>query len=202
MTNVSFDRVSFFYDFIEKYILKDYQGSMDLINRYLSLDKNYRVIDVGGGTGFFSQEIIEKVSEAVVVDPSHKMLLKVKNPKISVIQGDGGFLSVKDESFNLAILVNVLHHIHRDEQKGILAEVFRILKKQGRLFIIEVFFPKTFFNKLFYTLENIVVGWTYHLSADELTSHLKDVGFTGVTMRYPEEHSWKYVALATKDSID
>ena len=198
MTNVSFDRVSFFYDFVEKYILKDYQGSMDLINRYLSLDKNYRVIDVGGGTGFFSQEIIEKVSEAVVVDPSHKMLLKVKNPRISVIQGDGGFLSVKDESFDLAILVNVLHHIHRDEQKGILAEVLRVLKRNGRVFIIEVFFPKSFFNKLFCTLENITVGKTYHLSADELTSHLKDVGFTKVTMRYPEEHSWKYVALGTK----
>ena len=198
MANLSFDRVSFFYDFIEKHILKDYQGSIDLIDKYLPLDKKYRVIDVGGGTGFFSQAIIKKVSGSAVVDPSKKMLLKNNNSNISVIQGEGGFLSVKNESFDLAILVNVLHHIHRDEQKGILAEVLRVLKRNGRVFIIEVFFPKSFFNKLFCTLENITVGKTYHLSADELTSHLKDVGFTKVTMRYPEEHSWKYVALGTK----
>lgn len=200
MTNLSFDRVSFFYDFIERYILKDYQGSMDLINRHLSLNKNYWVIDVGGGTGFFSQAIIEKVSEAVVVDPSNKMLLKIKNPNISVIQGDGSFLSVKDETFDLAVLVNVLHHIHRNKQKEVLAEVFRTLKKNGRLFIIEVFFPKTFFNRLFCTLENLAVGKTYHLSADKLESYLKDVGFTRVAMTYPKEHSWKYVALGTKKS--
>lgn len=200
MTNLSFDRVSFFYDFIEKYILKDYQGSMDLTNRYLSLNKNYRVIDVGGGTGFFSQAIIEKVSEAVVVDPSYKMLKKIRNPNISVIQGDGSFLSVKDETFDLAVLVNVLHHIHRNKQKEVLAEVFRTLKKNGRLFIIEVFFPKTFFNRLFCTLENLAVGKTYHLPADKLKSYLKDVGFTRVAMTYPKEHSWKYVALGTKKS--
>ena len=200
MTNLSFDRVSFFYDFIEKYILKDYQGSMDLINRYLSLNKNYRVIDVGGGTGFFSQAIIEKVSETIVVDPSYKMLKKIRNPNISVIQGDGSFLSVKDETFDLALLVNVLHHIHRNKQKEFLAEVFRTLKKNGRLFIIEVFFPKTFFNRLFCTLENLAVGKTYHLPADKLKSYLKDVGFTRVAMTYPKEHSWKYVALGTKKS--
>jgi len=70
MKHVSFDRVSFCYDFIEKYILKDYQGSMDLMNRYLSLHKNFSVIDIGGGTGFFSKEIIEKINKVVVVDPS------------------------------------------------------------------------------------------------------------------------------------
>jgi len=198
MTNTSFDRVSFFYDFIERYILKDYQGSMDLINRHLSLDKNYRVIDVGGGTGFFSQAIIEKVSKAVVVDPSYRMLKKIRHPNISVIQGDGSFLSVKNETFDLAVLVNVLHHIHRNKQKEVLAEAFRALKKNGRLFIIEVFFPKTFFNRLFCTLENLAVGKTYHLSAEQLESYLKDVGFTRVAMTYPKEHSWKYVALGTK----
>jgi len=198
MTNLSFDRVSFFYDFIERYILKDYQGSMDLINRYLCLNKNYRIIDVGGGTGFFSQAIIEKVSEAVVVDPSYKMLKKIRNQNISVIQGEGNFLSVKNEIFDLAVLVNVLHHINRNKQKEVLAEVFRILKKNGRVFIIEVFSPKMFFNRLFCALENLAVGKTYHISPDKLESHLKDVEFTEVTMAYPKEHSWKYVALGTK----
>ena len=198
MTTMSFDKVSFFYDFIEKYILKDYQGSLDLFNIYLTLDKSCKVVDVGGGTGFFSQAIIEKVDDAVVVDPSHKMLLKIKNPKISVIQGDGGFLSVKNESFDLAIIINVMHHIHNKDQKKVLTETIRVLKKKGSVFIIEVFFPMTFFNKLFCRFENFTVGKTYHLSAETLGSYLKDVGFTDVTMTYPQDHSWKYVAVGKK----
>jgi ubiquinone/menaquinone biosynthesis C-methylase UbiE len=200
MTNLSFDRVSFFYDFIERYILKDYQGSMDLINKYLSLKENYRVIDVGGGTGFFSQSIIEKVNEAVVVDPSYKMLKKIRNTNISVIQGEGSFLSIKNEIFDLAVLINVMHHIHRNKQKEVLGEVFRILRKNGSVFIIDAFLPKTLFNRLFCTIENLTVGKTYHISADKLESYLKDVGFTRVAMTYPKEHSWKYVALGTKKS--
>jgi len=198
MATMSFDKVSFFYDFIEKYILKDYQGSLDLFNAYLTLDKSYKVIDVGGGTGFFTKAIIEKVDDAVVVDPSHKMLLKVKNPKISVIQGDGSFLSVKDETFDLALLVNVLHHIHKNNQKQVLAEVFRALKKNGKVFIIEVFFPKTFFNRLFCTLENITVGKTYHIPAEELKINLSEIGFNNIEMTYPKDHSWKYTAVGTK----
>ena len=198
MTSLSFDRVSFFYDFIEKYILKDYQGSMDLMNRYLSLHKNFSVIDIGGGTGFFSKEIIEKINKVVVVDPSSKMIKKIHNPNISMVQGDGGFLSIKDESFDLAIIVNVLHHIHKKDQKKVLAETFRVLKKNGSVFIIEVFFPMTFWNKLFCRFENFTVGKTYHLSAEILESHLKNVGFKEITMRYPEEHSWKYVAVGLK----
>ncbi len=198
MEHISFDRISFCYDFIEKYILKDYQGSVDLMNKYLSLNKKYCVIDIGGGTGFFSKEIIEKINRVVVVDPSYKMLKKNKNPKSSMVQGDGCFLSVKDESFDLAIIVNVLHHIHKKDQKKVLAETFRVLKKKGNVFIIEVFFPMTFWNKLFSTIENIAVGKTYHLSAETLESHIKNVGFKEITMRYPKEHSWKYVAVAIK----
>ncbi len=198
MKQVSFDRVSFCYDFIEKYILKDYQGSIYLMNNYLSLHKSFSVIDIGGGTGFFSKEIIEKVNKIVVVDPSYKMLKKIRNPNISMVQGDGGFLSVKNESFDLAIIVNVLHHVHKKDQKKVLAETFRVLKKKGSVFIIEVFFPMTFWNKLFCRFENFTVGKTYHLSAEMLKSYLKDVGFRKVTMTYPKDHSWKYVAVAMK----
>lgn len=198
MEHISFDRISFCYDFIEKYILKDYQGSIDLMNKYLYLQKNYCVIDIGGGTGFFSKEIIEKIRNAVIVDPSYKMLKKIRNPNISVIQGDGGFLSVKNESFDLAIIVNVMHHIHKKDQKKVLVETFRVLKKKGSVFIIEVFFPMTFWNKLFCRFENFTVGKTYHLSAEMLESYLKNVGFTDITMTYPKDHSWKYVVIAQK----
>jgi len=198
MGKVSFDRISFLYDFIERFILKDYQGSLDLMDKYLILKKSDDVIDVGSGTGFFSQSIVNNVSSVISVDPSKKMLLKNKNHDISNMQGNGTNLGIKDDSFDLALIINVIHHIQKEKQIDVISEVYRLLKKQGRIFIIEVFFPKTFWNKLFCFVEELLVGKTYHISAEKLESELKKVGFLNVKMTYPKEHNWKYVAIGKK----
>jgi ubiquinone/menaquinone biosynthesis C-methylase UbiE len=198
MSYVSFDRISFVYDFFEKYILRDYQGSMDIIEKYLSIDKYYSIIDIGGGTGFFSKAINKKIRKIVVIDPSFKMLKQIKNSNLSIIQGDGCFLSIKDQTFDLALMVNVLHHIHKKKQRLILNEAFRVLKKTGTIFIIEVFPPKKLLHKIFYAFENLLVGQTYHLSDILLESYLKYIGFSKLTTKYPTQHSWKYVILGEK----
>ena len=112
MTSMPFDKVSLLYDFMETYILKDYQGSMDLFERYLHVKPSDSVLDLGGGTGFFSQAVVESVGKVVVVDPSRKMLLRNKNNTISKIQADGCFLPVREKSVDCVLCVNVLHHIH------------------------------------------------------------------------------------------
>jgi len=198
MSSGSFDRIAFCYDFLERYILKDYQGSMDLIHKHLTIHKNDYVLDIGGGTGFFSRQINENILKSVVIDPSEKMLKKITNPTISKIQGEGGFLCFHDNTFDLAVLIDVLHHIPYNKQQKVLNETMRILKEKGRIFVIEVFFPKTLINRLFCMMENLAVGHTYHLSAQHLQLNLKKAGFTKISMTYPKDHNWKYVALGTK----
>ena len=198
MVNMSFDKVSFFYNFMEKYILKDYKGSIDIFEKYLSFDKDICVIDVGGGTGFFSQSVFDDVSRYVVVDPSDKMIRKIKDNDILKVQGDGCGLSFKDDIFDLAIVVNVLHHINKKYHKQVLSEIFRILKVNGQVFIIEVFPTKSILHRLFCFFESILTGEIFHISDDKLQSYLKEVGFRYVVMKYPKEHDWKYVAIGKK----
>jgi ubiquinone/menaquinone biosynthesis C-methylase UbiE len=198
MGKVSFDRISFLYDFIERFILKDYQGSLDLMDKYLILKKSDDVIDIGSGTGFFSQAIVNNVSSIISVDPSKKMLLKNKNHDISNIQGDGANLGIKDDSFDLALIINVLHHIQKEKQIEFISEAYRLLKKQGRIFIIEVVLPKTFLNKLFCFFEELLVGKIYHISAEKLEYELTKIRFLNVKMIYSKEHNWKYIAIGKK----
>ena len=61
MATMSFDKVSFLYDFVENHIFKDYPGSLDIIDAYLPLDKDDKIIDIGGGTGFISKAIFKKI---------------------------------------------------------------------------------------------------------------------------------------------
>lgn len=198
MNNINFDKISFMYDFIEKFILKDYQGSIDIIHTYLSLQSTDNVIDIGGGTGYISQAVAPHVRSVILFDPSHKMLMKAKKKKISSIQGDANFLPFRKETFEIAILVAVLHHIPYKNQQLILNETRRILKKNGMIFIIEVFHPNKFIANLFKKFENILVGKTYHIIPDTLKYYLIRTGFINVKLEFPKKHNWKYIAYALK----
>ncbi len=196
MSRNSFDKIAFFYDFVERYILKDYQGSIDLISEFLPKEERSLIIDIGGGTGFFSEHLSNNEVTAVVVDPSRNMLKKVKNNHS--VQADATTLALKDETFDLAIIINVLHHVAPNSQKKILSEVYRILKSGGTLFIIEVFFPHSFWNSLFARFENFLVGKTYHMKPADLVNQLDSEKFLYVKLHLPEKHTWKYVVIGKK----
>ena len=61
MYKVSFDKIAFFYNFAVKYLAKDYKSSIQLIDKYLQLSINHCVIDIGGGTGLYSNIIIRSL---------------------------------------------------------------------------------------------------------------------------------------------
>ena len=198
MTQSSFDKIAFIYDFVETYILKDYAGSIELITEYLPAEKRALIIDIGGGTGYFSKVLANAETKAVVVDPSRNMLNKGKHSYISPIQADATLLGIKGNQFDLALIINVLHHVDAQSQRKMVAEVMRILKKDGVVFIIEVFFPQSILNILFARFESFLVGKTYHLSPKNLKKLLETTGFASVELFLPKKHSWKYIVLGKK----
>jgi ubiquinone/menaquinone biosynthesis C-methylase UbiE len=198
MTRSSFDKIAFIYDFVETYILKDYAGSIELISEYLPQQKGALIVDIGGGTGYFSKVLANAETNAVVVDPSINMLMKGRYCDISAVQADATLLGMKSNRFDLALIINVLHHVDAQSQRRMVAEVMRILKKDGVVFIIEVFFPHRFFNTLFARFESFLVGKTYHLSPENLKNLLDSAGFASVDLFLPKNHSWKYVVLGKK----
>jgi ubiquinone/menaquinone biosynthesis C-methylase UbiE len=200
MTRASFDKTALLYDFVEKHIFADYSSACALINEYLTLDQYETIIDVGGGTGLIAKVIRKMTQEndIVVIDLSRSMLQKVGDPALSVIQGDVTSFPLKNETFTLAIMINTIHHIDEIKQRFALSEVFRILKKNGRIFIIDIWFPNTFLSNLFVKIEKMLVGKTSHLTPDAMKRTVKDAGFRDVDVFSSKKYQYRYITLAKK----
>jgi ubiquinone/menaquinone biosynthesis C-methylase UbiE len=200
MTRASFDKTAMLYNFVEKHIWEDYSSACFIINEYLTLESEEKIIDVGGGTGLIAKVLRSKKlnDDIMVIDLSRSMLQKVKDPTLSVVQGDVTTFPLKDETFTLAILVNTVHHIDETKQQVALREVFRILKKQGRIFIIEIWYSNTFLSNLFIKIEKMLVGRTHHLTADKMQLVIQDAGFHEIKIFFPKKYPYRYVTTAIK----
>jgi ubiquinone/menaquinone biosynthesis C-methylase UbiE len=200
MPRASFDKTAMLYNFVEKHIWEDYSSACFIINEYLTLAPEEKIIDVGGGTGLIAKVLRSKKQndDIMVIDLSRSMLQKVKDPTLSVVQGDVTAFPLKDETFSIAILVNTVHHIYETKQQAALREVFRILKKQGRVFIIEISHPNTFLSNLFIKIEKILVGKTHHLTADKMQLAIQDAGFHEIKVFFPKKYPYRYVTTARK----
>lgn len=200
MTRASFDKTALVYNFIEKHICEDYSNATALINEYLTLGSHETIVDVGGGTGLIAKLLRTKSpnSDIVVIDLSRSMLQKVNDPTLTSIQGNVTVFPMKDETFTLAILINTMHHIDKNKQSLALHEVLRILKKQGRIYIIDIWFPDTFLSNLFVRIEKLLVGTTFHLTAEEMKTALQNAGFHDISVFFPKKNTYRYVTIGIK----
>jgi ubiquinone/menaquinone biosynthesis C-methylase UbiE len=198
MARATYDKIAFLYNFIVKNILKDYVSSLRLIDKHLVVEKNQKVLDIGGGTGLYADHLIDKVKTVTVVDSSFKMLKKINNLKILVLQADGSKLPIQDCVFDVAILIDVLHHIDKNIQRQIISEVYRVLKKGGRVFVLELFYKNDFKTRFFIKLEVLTSGKTYHIYPGTIEGWLKELGFIDLKITYPIEPSIKYTIIAQK----
>lgn len=91
-------------------------------------------LDVGGGTGLL-RPLLPPVWKYTCVDIDLQKLegFRKKFPADSAVQGSATCLPFSDESFDLAVLCSVSHHLADAEIAVALAEIFRVLKPEGRL---------------------------------------------------------------------
>jgi len=198
MSKSLFDRVSFLYNFIEKYLLKDFQGSIDIMETAFVVNRDGLIADMGGGTGLISQWLHHKCDHIIVVDTSRNMLQKVKEKELRLIQADASSIPFQDNKFNTVILVNTLHHINKSLHQLVINECYRILQNQGKIFIIEVCYSDTLATKTFITIEQLAVGQTFFISPDNIINFLQNAGFHQVSASFPKASNCKYIASGLK----
>jgi ubiquinone/menaquinone biosynthesis C-methylase UbiE len=90
------------------------------------------VLDLGCGTGRFSQSLADLYGARVVgVDPSETMLAqaRAKSPTLTFLPGSGEALPVADAAFDLVFLSLVYHHFLDHAQVG--RESARVLRPGG-----------------------------------------------------------------------
>lgn len=132
--------------------------------------------DIGAGTGLFSN-IAAKISSNSIyaLDISDDMLeyLEEKKKELSLsnlipTKVVGDTLSLESEKADLAIMVTVLHEVNN--QKEMLKEIKRVIKEDGRAFIVEFHNSETPFGP----------PLSRRIDSKDLISLSKEAGFTKV----------------------
>lgn len=176
--------------------------------------KNCKILDLACGTGDFSIALAKYLikngcRESIILgmDISAGMInvmkKKVEEENLSEfvfpVQGDGENMDFEDETFDYVTIAFGIRNFE-DREKG-LREIFRILKKEGNLIIIELSRPENCILKFLYNLyfKNIIPFFGGLVSGnrqaydylpdsvcrfpgkDEFMDELKNCGYDGVS---------------------
>ncbi len=115
----------------------EFERIKELIEQHLS-KSNSTIIDVGGGTGKYSEWLSKKNHTVHLVEPvlkhiklAEKRAKKLKKP-FSVTIGEARKLPYKDNSADLVILHGPLYHLQKREDRiTAILEAKRVVKKDG-----------------------------------------------------------------------
>lgn len=103
----------------------------------LSYVKNRRVLDIACGTGyglgFLKRDAMSVTGVDVDIDAAREARNECDTQRTFVLLGDGTNLPFKDESFDAVTSFETLEHLHARDK--FLAELKRVLKKDGRLIL-------------------------------------------------------------------
>jgi len=166
-----------------------------------------KVLDVGCGTGMFLKLLKEKHDgvEAIGIDPDKgaleiatKRLTKFKDVKL--IRGFGETLPFEDETFDIVFSTLAFHHMPTDIKQKAIKEIFRVLKKGGKLAIVD------FGTARHHRFYKIILFWEpfeYIKSNLDgvITKFMEEVGFKNVqedSIKFPIIHLFRGEKLFIK----
>ena len=158
-----FDKVYKYYDkFIDLFNL----NKMDEIKEIMNLKGDEVVLDIGGGTGKLADYVSKDCRKIYVLDESRGMLSRIKpNKKVIPLLGNALETDFVDKSIDVVIIADVLHHIK--DQEGLIDEIHRILKGNGKLIILD--FEKNHIKiMLLRIFESILFGRLYFKGGREV----------------------------------
>jgi demethylmenaquinone methyltransferase/2-methoxy-6-polyprenyl-1,4-benzoquinol methylase len=144
-----------FNDIAERYDLLNHLLSLgiDYYWRYraiglMRIKKEHLVLDLASGTGDLAIATVKKSGAKVVgLDIAHKMLTagfekirrKGLEDKISFVCGDGEKMPFREKSFDRAMIAFGIRNM--GDMPAALGELFRVLKENGKLMILEFSLP-------------------------------------------------------------
>ncbi|MBI4854370.1 MAG: class I SAM-dependent methyltransferase [Acidobacteria bacterium] len=107
-------------------------GRQKLIKQLLNkhLKKGSLVLDLGCGTGFMCETLIEQGYKVIGLDkrPEGIKLAQEKFPQAVFLQADATNIPLEENTIDLVLLLDVLEHV---DDKALLQEIFRVLKPNG-----------------------------------------------------------------------
>ena len=126
-----------------------------------------RILEVGCGTGHFSQKLMQTGVQLMACDTNEKAVLSCKEKGVPAIHAD--FLTIKRELFDVILFTRSLHHIHHLKAA---IEHANSLLSPGGTFIIEDFDLKNIDDKTarwYYNTRSVVSLCTNNEKPTEYT---------------------------------
>ncbi len=154
----------------------DFQLSEEF-TQALDLTPRCSLLDVGGGTGRVAATLNSRASRVVIADPSREMLHYATGKGLPGVCAPAEELPFLAESFDRIIMVDALHHV--GSQAITASELWRVLKDQGRILILEPDIQR-FAVKLVALGEKILLWRSHFLTHAEITALF---GFPGAEVR-------------------
>ncbi|MBI5049937.1 MAG: methyltransferase domain-containing protein [Nitrospirae bacterium] len=153
------DHAAWFYDILSPLMLfcQEKRISEKAI-RLLNLSGVNKILDVGCGTGTVAIKIAKglgyKNNSLIVgldaalkmIDVARKKSKRLKNIRFDVEIAEN--LPYEDESFDAAISTFFFHHIDFELKKKALQEIWRVIKRNGAVVIVDIDIPVNLFGHL------------------------------------------------------
>jgi len=154
---------------------------------YISPKAGDKILDVGIGTANLALIINRKYPKVNIIgiDPDENILKiarrKVQKEKLSIklTQAVAQNLPFVDNSFDFVISSFVIHHIPKQFKRQAFLEMKRVLKRNGKVVIVDFGIPKNFVTNIILSLFSLIedVGPNKKGLIPRL---LKEVGFSDV----------------------
>lgn len=118
------------------------ENKVKIINSEIGKHKNIKILDIGCGDGILEEYLGLHMSNYSVtgIDVSEKSI-EVANSKnipfCKFVIYDGMNIKMEDNSVNLVILSNVMHHVDKVNQGNLVKEINRVLCVGGSLVVFE-----------------------------------------------------------------
>lgn len=145
-----------------------------------------RLLDIGCGTGQFLVQAAHEFSNlgcfgldlsAKMLDQGQERLARVGD-QVTVVRGDSERLPFADGSFDVVTCCHSFHHYPR--QQAAVAEMFRVLRPDGRLLLIDGNRDRLWGWLVFDVAVTTIEGGVHHCSGLELRELFRLAGFAQV----------------------
>jgi phosphatidylethanolamine/phosphatidyl-N-methylethanolamine N-methyltransferase len=137
-----YNNFSFFYPLIDIFLRRQKRTLFQEVNNVPS----GHLLEIGVGNGAHLQ--LYKTHTIVAIDTSSNMLAvaRKQNSNVELLQMNGEALSFQDQTFDYVVLSHVIAVV--DNPEKLLNEAYRVLRPNGRMFILNHFTPKNWLRHI------------------------------------------------------
>jgi len=108
------------------------RDSVALVERHVPL-RGARVVDVGGGAGYFAQAFRDRGASCLLIEPDTAELNARGAPAPASVIGDGYWLPLADGRVDVCFCCNVLEHVR--DPAGLIDEMIRVTRPGGLVYL-------------------------------------------------------------------